>query len=60
MTGCVDTFGITDIGPDRDRNDDQFLIADLKKAVVLHQTSLSYDDDTLLMGRSQENSSSAG
>lgn len=53
MTGCVDTFGITDIGPDRDRNDDQFLIADLKKAVVLHQTSLSYDDDTLLMGRSQ-------
>ncbi|GEM_PF-2438767 len=33
--------------------DHPFLIADLKKSVVIHQTSLSYDDETLLMGASQ-------
>ena len=53
MTGRMDTFGLSDIGLVRDRNDDQFLIADLKKSVIIHQTSLSYDDDTHLLGGSQ-------
>ncbi len=53
MSGRMDTFGLTDIGLVRKRNDDQFLIADLKKSVIIHQTSLSYDDDTHLMGGSQ-------
>ena len=53
MTGRMDTFGLTDIGLVRERNDDQFLIADLKKSVIIHQTSLSYDDETHLLGGSQ-------
>ena len=53
MTGHMDTFGLTDIGLVRERNDDQFLIADLKKSVIIHQTSLSYDDETHLLGGSQ-------
>ena len=53
MTGRMETFGLSDIGLVRERNEDQFLIADLKKSVVIHQTSLSYDDETPLMGASQ-------
>lgn len=53
MPGQMDTFGLTDIGVTRSRNEDQFLIADLKKSVIIHQTSLSYDDETHLMGGSQ-------
>lgn len=53
MTGRMDTFGLTDIGLVRESNDDQFLIADLKKSVIIHQTSLSYDDETHLLGGSQ-------
>ena len=53
MTGRMDTFGLTDIGLVRERNDDQFLIADLKKSVIIHQTSLSYDDETHLLGGSK-------
>ena len=49
----MDTFGLTDIGLVRERNDDQFLFADLKKSVIIHQTSLSYDDETHLLGGSQ-------
>lgn len=53
MAGRMETFGLTDIGLVRATNDDQFLIADLKKSVIIHQTSLSYDDETHLMGGSQ-------
>ncbi|MCX7396646.1 MAG: protein phosphatase 2C domain-containing protein [Planctomycetales bacterium] len=53
MPGRLDVFGTTDIGLVRSKNDDQFLIADLKKSVIIHQTSLSYDDETHLMGGSQ-------
>ena len=53
MTGRMETFGLSDIGLVRDRNEDQFLIADLKKTVIIHQTTLSYDDETPLMGGSQ-------
>jgi len=53
MAGRIDTFGLSDVGLVRERNEDQFLIADLKKSVIIHQTSLSYDDETLLMGASQ-------
>jgi serine/threonine protein phosphatase PrpC len=53
MVGRMDTFGLTDVGLVREKNDDQFLIADLKKSVIIHQTSLSYDDETHLLGGSQ-------
>lgn len=53
MVGRMDTFGMSDIGLVRNCNEDQFLIADLKKSVIIHQTSLSYDDETHLLGGSQ-------
>ncbi len=53
MAGRMDTFGLSDIGLVRENNEDQFLIADLKKSVIIHQTSLSYDDETHLLGGSQ-------
>jgi protein phosphatase len=53
MAGTMDCFGLTDIGRVRERNEDQFLIADLMKSVVIHDTSLSYDHETDLHGVSQ-------
>jgi serine/threonine protein phosphatase PrpC len=53
MRGRMDCFGDTHQGLVRDRNEDQFLIADMKKTVVIHHTSLSYDDHTELFGGSQ-------
>jgi protein phosphatase len=49
----MDCFGLTDIGQVRPRNEDQFLIADLQKSVLVHHTSLSYADETELHGSSQ-------
>jgi protein phosphatase len=51
--GSMDCFGLTDIGRVRERNEDQFLIADLMKSVVIHNTSLSYDHETDLHGMAQ-------
>jgi len=53
MPGMMDCFGITDQGKVRAKNEDQFLIADLKKSVIIHHTSLSYSDETQLHGMSQ-------
>ncbi|MBI3468438.1 MAG: serine/threonine-protein phosphatase [Planctomycetes bacterium] len=51
--GLRDCCGQTHIGRVRDRNEDQFLIADLMKSVVVHHTSLSYEQETELHGVSQ-------
>ena len=53
MAGRMDCYGRTHVGMVRETNEDQFLIADLKKSVVIHQTSLSYDEETELLGGSQ-------
>ena len=53
MSMVMDCFGLSDTGRVRDENQDQFLIADLKKSVIVHHTSLSYEDDTELQGGSQ-------
>jgi protein phosphatase len=53
MRGKIDCFGQTDIGKVRDTNEDQFLIADLNKSMLIHQTSLSHEDHTRLFGGSQ-------
>jgi serine/threonine protein phosphatase PrpC len=49
----MDCAGVTDIGRVRENNEDQFLIADLNKSLLIHQTSLSQDDHTRLFGGSQ-------
>jgi protein phosphatase len=53
MRGKMDCFGQTDTGKVRRNNEDQFLIADLNKSMLIHQTSLSHDDHTRLFGTSQ-------
>lgn len=53
MRGTMDCYGETHVGMVREKNEDHFLIADLKKSVIIHHTSLSYDDETELLGRSQ-------
>ncbi len=49
----MDCFGMTDVGRVRENNEDQFLIADLNRSMLVHQTSLSQDDHTRLFGGSQ-------
>lgn len=53
MRGKMDCFGLTDVGSRRESNEDQFLLADLNKSMLIHQTSLSHEDHTRLFGGSQ-------
>lgn len=53
MRGQMDCCGLTDVGRVREANEDQFLIADLSKSMLIHQTSLSLEDHTRLFGGSQ-------
>jgi len=53
MRGKMDCFGLSDAGKVRSVNEDQFLIADLNKSMLIHQTSLSHEDHTRLFGGSQ-------
>jgi serine/threonine protein phosphatase PrpC len=50
---AIDCFGLTDIGRERETNEDQFLIADLDKSMLLRQTSLPPHDHTRLFGPHQ-------
>jgi protein phosphatase len=49
----MDCAALTDIGRLRRTNEDQFLIADLNKSMLVRQTSLSQDDHTRLFSGSQ-------
>jgi protein phosphatase len=53
LRGKMDCHGLTDPGRKRPGNEDQFLIADLNKSMLIHQTTLSHDDHTRLFGGSQ-------
>lgn len=44
---------MSDLGRVRTLNEDQFLIADLHKSMIVEQTTLSHEDRTRLFGRSQ-------
>jgi PPM family protein phosphatase len=50
MPIAADLFGLTHPGKVRDRNEDQFLIAELSKSLLIVQTSLAQDDHTRLFG----------
>jgi len=45
----IDSYGVTDIG-ERSANEDQFLIADLRRAMVVEQTSLVQNDGSFFWG----------
>jgi protein phosphatase len=49
----MDCCGLTDPGKVRVGNEDQFLVADLVKSMLIHQTTLSHEDHTRLFGSSQ-------
>jgi len=53
MIGKLDCYGLSDIGQVRKANEDQFLISDLVKSLLIHHTSLSHEDHTRLFGNSQ-------
>lgn len=48
-----DSRGLTHVGKVRESNQDQFLIADLAKSMLVHQTSLAIEDHRRLFGASQ-------
>jgi protein phosphatase len=50
MRDKIDVYGLSDRGRVREANEDQFLIADLNKSMLVHQTSLSHEDHTHLVG----------
>src|SRR5262249_52960960 len=53
MLGKMDCAGLTDPGRVRPVNEDQYLIASLRKSMEVHNTSLDLDDQTRLFGSSQ-------
>jgi protein phosphatase len=53
MLGKMDCYGQSDVGRLRPDNQDQFLIADLNKAMRIHHTSLGLDSESTLFGNSQ-------
>lgn len=48
-----DCHGLTDPGQLRGVNDDQFLIADLRKSIFVHQTSVDFDEHAPIFGGTQ-------
>lgn len=55
MPEPMDCFGLTDRGRVRKSNEDEFLIADLNKSMLVHQTSLDQADHSRLFGSSLGN-----
>jgi protein phosphatase len=49
----ADVFGLTDRGRKREHNEDQFLISDLSKSILVTQSSLAQADHERLVGRVQ-------
>jgi protein phosphatase len=49
----MDCHGQSDVGRKRTVNEDQFLIAELSKSMLIHQTSLSHEDHSRLFSGSQ-------
>jgi protein phosphatase len=49
----IDCYGASDTGLVRSRNEDQFLVAELQKSMLVGPTSLSPEESTRLFGRVQ-------
>lgn len=46
----IDAFGLSDVGKARRRNEDSYLVAELRKAMLVRQTNLTYEDQEPLLG----------
>jgi PPM family protein phosphatase len=55
QAGMFDCFGLTDIGKLRRRNEDEFLITDLKNPVAFHPASSSFRDAMDMQGMPDAN-----
>lgn len=53
MSAKLDCYGLSDVGLERDTNEDQFLIAQLSKTLFVQQSSLSVADRERWFGGSQ-------
>lgn len=53
MSEKIDCFGATEIGSVCETNQDHFVIADLRKSMQVHQSSLSMEDRSRLYGATQ-------
>lgn len=51
--GTIDVHGLTIRGDTRERNHDHFAIAALSKAMKVRQTTLGFEDDARIQGRTQ-------
>ena len=49
----IDCFGLSDRGKERSRNEDQFLIADLARAILVQQTTLSVNKQKVMLGNGE-------
>ncbi len=47
----LDCYGVSDRGRKRERNEDQFLVAELQKSMLVGMTSLTPEESTRLFGR---------
>ena len=47
----LDCYGVSDRGRTRERNEDQFLVAELQKSMLVGMTSLTPEESTRLFGR---------
>lgn len=53
FTGRVDCHGFSHAGRKREANEDHFLLAELGKSLLIHNTSLPFENETRLHGGSQ-------
>src|SRR5262249_15296508 len=53
MRGKMDAYGRSDVGKVRPVNEDQFLIGDLSRSMLIHQTTLDHEEHSRLFGGSQ-------
>lgn len=49
----IDCAGKSDVGKRRKNNEDQFLIADLNRSIVVCQTTLSMEQQTIMLGNTE-------
>lgn len=53
MRVAVESYGITDVGQKREKNEDQFLMAELHGSMQVHQTSVAIEDCSTIFGETQ-------